>query len=138
MLENNNVNNNNNNIDTQNKGGNTDPESGKTFTQEEVNKIVQQRLERAKSKEPDELAKREAELKKREMSLTIREQLNGAGLPKELASVISADTEDEAIEKINIIKKYIDQPAHSRASYEPNRGDAKLDPIRAAMGLGGM
>lgn len=136
MLENNNVNN-NNNIDTQNKGGNTDPESGKTFTQEEVNKIVQQRLERAKSKEPDELAKREAELKKREMSLTIREQLSGAGLPKELASVISADTEDEAIEKINIIKKYIDQPAHGNL-YNPVKGDAKVDPIRAAMGLGGM
>lgn len=117
--------------------GENEPESGKTFTQEEVNKIVQQRLERAKSKEPDELAKREAELNKREMSLTIREQLSGAGLPKELASVISADTEDEAIEKINIIKKYIDQPAHSN-SYNPVKGDAKVDPIRAAMGLGGM
>lgn len=122
----------NNNNNTQTEGNNE-----KTFTQEEVNKIVQQRLERAKSKEPDELAKREAELKNREMSLTIREQLSGAGLPKELASVISADTEDEAIEKINIIKKYIDQPAHGN-SYNPVKGDAKVDPIRAAMGLGGM
>ena len=34
--------------------GENEPESGKIFTQEEVNKIVQQRLERAKSKEPDE------------------------------------------------------------------------------------
>ena len=117
--------------------GENEPESGKTFTQEEVNKIVQQRLERAKSKEPDELAKREAELNKREMNLTIREQLNSAGLPNELAGVISAQDEDEAREKIGILKKYIEsQPAHSKAKYEPMRGEAKNDPIREAMGLG--
>lgn len=117
--------------------GKNEPESGKTFTQEEVNKIVQQRLERAKSKEPDELAKREAELNKREMNLTIREQLSSAGLPNELAGVISAQDEDEAIEKIEILKKYIEsQPAHSKAEYNPVKGEVKTDPIREAMGLG--
>lgn len=117
--------------------GENEPESGKTFTQKEVNKIVQQRLERAKSKEPDELAKREAELNKREMNLTIREQLSSAGLPNELAGVISAQDEDEAIEKIEILKKYIEsQPAHSKAEYNPVKGEVKTDPIREAMGLG--
>lgn len=117
--------------------GENEPEGGKTFTQEEVNKIVQQRLERAKSKEPDELAKREAELNKREMNLTIREQLSSAGLPNELAGVISAQDEDEAIEKIEILKKYIEsQPAHSKAEYNPVKGEVKTDPIREAMGLG--
>lgn len=117
--------------------GENEPESGKIFTQEEVNKIVQQRLERAKSKEPDELAKREAELNKREMNLTIREQLSSAGLPNELAGVISAQDEDEAIEKIEILKKYIEsQPAHSKAEYNPVKGEVKTDPIREAMGLG--
>lgn len=117
--------------------GENEPESGKTFTQEEVNKIVQQRLERAKSKEPDELAKREAELNKREMNLTIREQLSSAGLPNELAGVISAQYEDEAREKIEILKKYIEsQPAHSKAEYNPVKGEVKTDPIREAMGLG--
>lgn len=117
--------------------GENEPESGKTFTQEEVNKIVQQRLERAKSKEPDELAKREAELNKREMNLTIREQLSSAGLPNELAGVISAQDEDEAIEKIEILNKYIEsQPAHSKAEYNPVKGEVKTDPIREAMGLG--
>lgn len=117
--------------------GENEPESGKTFTQEEVNKIVQQRLERAKSKEPDELAKREAELNMREMNLTIREQLSSAGLPNELAGVISAQDEDEAREKIEILKKYIEsQPAHSKAEYNPVKGEVKTDPIREAMGLG--
>ena len=117
--------------------GENEPESGTTFTQEEVNKIVQQRLERAKSKEPDELAKREAELNKREMNLTIRDQLSSAGLPNELAGVISAQDEDEAIEKIEILKKYIEsQPAHSKAEYNPVKGEVKTDPIREAMGLG--
>ena len=117
--------------------GENEPESGKTFTQEEVNKIGQQRLERAKSKEPDELAKREAELNKREMNLTIREQLSSAGLPNELAGVISAQDEDEAREKIEILKKYIEsQPAHSKAEYNPVKGEVKTDPIREAMGLG--
>ena len=117
--------------------GENEPGSGKTFTQEEVNKIVQQRLERAKSKEPDELAKREAELNKREMNLTIREQLSSAGLPNELAGVISAQDEDEVREKIEILKKYIEsQPAHSKAEYNPVKGEVKTDPIREAMGLG--
>lgn len=94
-------------------------------------------MERAKSKEPDELAKREAELNKREMNLTIREQLSSAGLPNELAGVISAQDEDEAREKIEILKKYIEsQPAHSKAEYNPVKGEVKTDPIREAMGLG--
>lgn len=41
-----------NNNNTQTEGNNE-----KTFTQEEVNKIVQERLARSKNKEPDELAK---------------------------------------------------------------------------------
>lgn len=117
------------------QGENTEPESGKTFTQEEVNKIVQQRLERAKSKEPDELAKREAELKAREMALTIKEQLSSAGLPQELASVITAKDEQEAIEKINTLKKYIEQPAHKQAYSPVKGGEPNGDPIRKAMGL---
>lgn len=115
--------------------GENEPESGKIFTQEEVNKIVQQRLERAKSKEPDELAKREADLKAREMALTIKEQLSSAGLPQELASVITAKDEQEATEKINTLKKYIEQPAHKQAYSPVKGGEPNGDPIRKAMGL---
>lgn len=53
-----------NNNNTQTEGNNE-----KTFTQEEVNKIVQERLARSKNKEPDELAKREAELNKQRNEL---------------------------------------------------------------------
>lgn len=123
-------NNNNNNNNTQTEGNNE-----KTFTQEEVNKIVQERLARSKNKEPDELAKREADLKAREMALTIKEQLSSAGLPQELASVITAKDEQEATEKINTLKKYIEQPAHKQAYSPVKGGEPNGDPIRKAMGL---
>lgn len=121
---------NNNNNNTQTEGNNE-----KTFTQEEVNKIVQERLARSKNKEPDELAKREADLKAREMALTIKEQLSSAGLPQELASVITAKDEQEATEKINTLKKYIEQPAHKQAYSPVKGGEPNGDPIRKAMGL---
>ena len=121
-----------NNNNTQTEGNNE-----KTFTQEEVNKIVQERLARSKNKEPDELAKREAELNKREMMRVkiIKEQLSSAGLPQELASVITAKDEQEATEKINTLKKYIEQPAHKQAYSPVKGGEPNGDPIRKAMGL---
>ena len=126
----------NNNINTGANEGQTEAAgTEKTFTQEEVNRIVQERLARSKNKEPDELAKREADLKAREMALTIKEQLSSAGLPQELASVITAKDEQEATEKINTLKKYIEQPAHKQAYSPVKGGEPNGDPIRKAMGL---
>ena len=69
--------------------------SNKTFTQEEVNRIVSERLarERMKAAEPSEADRREKDLAQRENALKCKELvLNSEDYPKELLEVF--DTTD--------------------------------------------
>ena len=81
----------------------------KTFTQEEVNRIVSDRLARDRDKRTAELDEREKELKHRELAIAAREKLEEAGLSKELCKVLKYDEEaelDEAIEQLQHIKGF--------------------------------
>ena len=77
---------------------------GKTFTQDDVNRIVQERLakEKGKASGNDEFEKKTAELDKRTTELEARENrlnavtaLRSAGYPDELADVIKCSNADE-------------------------------------------
>lgn len=75
-------------------------QTGKTFTQEEVNRIVSDRLARDREKRTAELDEREKAVKARELAVIAVEKLTAAGLPKEMAGVLKYDDEktlDEAI-----------------------------------------
>ena len=67
--------------------------AGKTFTQEEVNAIVQKRLERERSKQgadekpAAEETDREQELNQRELNIKLKETLLAKGMPIDLAAV---------------------------------------------------
>lgn len=79
-------------------------QAGKTFTQEEVNRIVSDRLARDRERRAAELDEREKAVKARELAVIAVEKLTAAGLPKEMADVLKYDDEktlDEAIEKIS-------------------------------------
>lgn len=81
----------------------------KTFTQEEVNRIVSDRLARDRDKRTAELDEREKELKHRELAIAAREKLEEAGLNKELCKVLKYDDEaelDEAIKELQNIKGF--------------------------------
>lgn len=81
----------------------------KTFTQEEVNRIVSDRLARERDKRTAELDEREKALRQRELSVIAREKLEEAGLNKELCDVLRFDDEaslDEAISKLKNIKGF--------------------------------
>lgn len=103
----------------------------KTFTQEEVNRIVSDRLARDRSNRTAELDEREKELKLRELSVTAREKLEAAGLNKELCKVLKYDDEaelDEAIRQLQNIKGFDGKkPGDSgkKIIIEPN----KLPPV---------
>lgn len=70
--------------------------SGRTFTQEEVNKIISERLakERAKGESEVAVSQREQLLRERENRLTCQEYLREQGLREELLEVL--DTKDPA------------------------------------------
>lgn len=75
-------------------------QTGRTFTQEEVNRIVSDRLARDREKRTAELDEREKAVKARELAVVAVEKLTAAGLPKEMAGVLKYDDEktlDEAI-----------------------------------------
>ena len=81
----------------------------KTFTQEDVNRIVSDRLAKEKGKADAALAEREAGLTAREKVLETREKLAGAGLPGELMNALSLYGEGEIDKAVAILAKLYKQ-----------------------------
>ena len=79
---------------------------GKTFTQDDVNRIVQERLAKEKGKGNDELDKRKADLDKRERRMNAIDELRKNELPDYLVDALNMETDEafqqsmEAIEKM--------------------------------------
>lgn len=84
-------------------------QTSKTFTQEEVNRIVSDRLARDREKRAAELDEREKAVKARELAVLAVEKLAAAGLPKELSDVLKYDDEaslEGAIERLSSMKGF--------------------------------
>lgn len=121
---------------------------GKTFTQEDVNRIVQERLAKERSKTAgngeDELNKRAAELDLRERKLTAREKLRENGLPDYLVDALNMNTDDDFQKSMEAILKMKGE-TESREPKPIGKGNligmvqsmgTKIDdPIRTAFGL---
>lgn len=86
-----------NTMNTKNEGKST-PEGEKTFTQDDVNRIVQERLAKEKGKQNEDISARIAELDKRERKMNAVQKLRDNGLPDYLADALNMDT-DEAFEQ---------------------------------------
>ena len=118
----------------------------RTFTQEEVNRIVADRLarERAKS-EPSPADEREQALKAREAKLDCREYLDAQGYPAALLDVLDSSDTDKfkaAVDKLvkafpaitgsgsTTPRQYVGWHPGERSA--PKDGSGGPDPIRAA------
>ena len=133
---------------------------GKTFTQEDVNRIVQERLakEKGKASSNEDFEKKTAELERKQTELLERENrlnaltaLRGAGYPDELADVIRCGNADELKKSMELIDKIIKERTPSEQEKESeatkaafaftmpmhNNAQDENDGIRAAMGLRG-
>lgn len=127
---------------------NQNPEGAgeKTFSQDDVNRIVGERLAAEKRKGEAALAEKERQLAQRELLLTAKEKLTEAGLPVDLLDALNVSS-PEAMEKaVTTVKTVIDKiKAESPKSVQiygaspasgptsPPKGvDARL---REAMGL---
>lgn len=96
---------NQNEPNTQSEGNGTQAE--RKFTQEDVNRIVSERLakEKAKSSGEADFAKREQELAQRELRMTAKEMLSEKGLPVHIFDALNC-TDKETMEKsIETIEK---------------------------------
>ena len=122
---------------------------GRTFTQDDVNRIVGERLAKEKAKTEQELSQREAELSKRELALKAREIMISRNMPVELLEAVNYTDEKTLNKSLDIIDNYIRdkksapkltgiKPEEGRVIYKPARGDGFTDSsegIRKAMGL---
>lgn len=124
---------------------NPDVAGEKTFSQEDVNRIVGERLAKERAKGEAALAEKEQQLAQRELLLTAKEKLTENGLPVELVDALNVSS-PEALEKaLSIVKTVMDKhkaearpikisgakPAESLSSVK-NTGNSSL---RKAMGL---
>lgn len=118
----------------------------KTFTQDEVNEIVKNRLARAMKQKADAesnpLAEKEKELAARELRLNAREMVASAGLPGELANVLNCKDETELKEHVELLKKYYSTNTEKKnpkgfqfGAPNDSTGEKGTDSIRKAMGL---
>lgn len=114
----------------------TQGEGGKTFTQEEVNRIVQERLARAKTaQEPDA---RELELKKRENAIYLREQIATQGLPDTLLEEMQGMDKATIDKCLKILAPYVkkaSEPILNAVGPTAGGAQSESDAIRKAMGL---
>lgn len=96
--------------------------AAKTFTQEEVNKIIADRLTRERAKaQPPEADQRSAELENREKALDDREMMSefkdtlaARGYPKELADVLKGSN----ISELKTAMRIVDEAFYTRSTSE--------------------
>lgn len=127
----------------------TTPANGgqKTFTQDDVNRIVQDRLAKDRAKASEEMSKREQELAEREFRLNSRQKLIDRGYPESIMEALNCSSEDAFNKALDIIDGLLKERTEvkkqealeaNRARFtqpvKPYRG-AGVDPIRKAMNL---
>lgn len=123
---------------------NPQPQADRTFTQDEVNKIVSDRLNEDRQKreqpKPDPIAEREAELAKREFALEARYMLKDKGHNERLLEVLNAPDKESLEKCLAVIDEiYGDPGAKPIIITKPVNTTGSIsvgtDRIRAAMGL---
>lgn len=125
---------------------------GRTFSQEDVNRIVQDRLAKDREKASKELDEREQELAKRELRLNSRQKLADKGYPESLLDALDCSSEEAFDKALGIIDGLMEERMASKKDEEKQAqleaGRAKPftgplnqfrhageDPIRKAMKL---
>lgn len=122
---------------TANGGENT----GRTFTQEEVNQIISGRLkeerEKMKKEQDASFAEREQKIAAREMRMNALDKLHEKGLPTSLVDAINCSSDETMNKSIDILMQTYEtkQGENHSTIYHPVSGAGKRDPIREAMGL---
>ena len=77
----------------------------KTFTQEEVNAIVQERLAKEKAKFEKQIADVQKDVSQREKRLQALEKLTEKGLPAELVDLVHLDSDEALNTSLELLEK---------------------------------
>lgn len=107
-------------MDVQNTNQIADPAAGqgtgeRTFSQDQVNAIVQKRLAEDREKASKELGEREQELAKREFRLNSRQKLIDRGYPENILDALNCSSEEAFDKALDIIDGLIKERTPSEA-----------------------
>lgn len=112
----------------------------KTFTQEDVNRIVQERLARERGKPLSEaekvLEEREKAVEAREREIAYKALMKEKNIPDEVYEALNCTSEDTFNKALEILGPYfqkLQEPIMNAVG--PSSGATGGDSIRAAMGL---
>ena len=90
----------------------------KTFTQDDVNRIVQDRLAKDWEKASKELGEKEQELAQREFRLNSRQKLIDKGYPESLLDALNCSSEEAFDKALDIIDGFIKERTPSEQETE--------------------
>jgi|GEM_PF-3017292 len=82
-------------------------EPGKTFTQEELNSIIAERLARQQGKLEGDIAQREQELAQKEFLFNAKAALTAKGLPAELMDALNTANDEAFNKSLDIVERVI-------------------------------
>lgn len=82
----------------------------RTFTQEEVNTIVQDRLAKEKAKYEKQLSDMQVEVSRREKRLDAQQKLKEKGLPDELIELVNLDNDDAMNTSLELLTRTYRKP----------------------------
>lgn len=126
--------------------GTEDAQQGKTFTQDDVNRIVQDRLSKERAKTESGYIEKEKELARREFLLDARKELSDRGYPDSIMEALNAADKDTFKKSLDILDAYMKERGATKVDSKLEQKKARFtapshlqnsgfDPVRQAMGL---
>lgn len=107
---------------------NQNPDAGeKTFSQDDVNRIIGERLAKERAKADAAAAEREKELTARELRLTAREMLNERKLPGYLVDALDFSNKETMEKGLQLIEKAVRE---NNGAGKPLPGARPANPAR--------
>lgn len=120
----------------------------RTFSQDDVNRIVQERLARDRGKASEEVSKKEQELADREFRLNSRQKLIDRGYPESILEALNCSSEEAFNKALDALDGLMKERGLDEAGMKARQNAARFtvprgtfggisgpDPIREAMKL---
>ena len=131
---------------------NNNPENGdRTFTQDDVNRIVGERLSKEKAKadaafaeKEQQFAERERQLANREALVDLKDQLKEMGLPGELLPVLNVQDKEALKTALDALRNFVETKAKEHKKYKvlesrlpdgEHEAESESEQLRKAMRL---
>lgn len=120
----------------------------RTFSQEDVNRIVQERLAKDRAKTSEEMSKKEQELATREFRLNSRQKLIDRGYPESIMEALNCSNEEAFDKALDALDSLLKERGADAGSVEARKKAARFtapfgkqsqngrDRIREAMKIG--